>query len=136
MNTNKILLAGLVGGVFSFFFGWLVFGILFKDMMPAGMSPVLRPEADMVMWSMIVSNILWSLFIAYVFVQWAQIATWQGGASAGAVMGFLISAAIDTSFYAMTTMYTLQNIGIDILLNTIYVAVIGAVIGWWLGWKK
>ena len=135
MNTNKILVAGLIGGVFSFFFGWLLWGIVFKDMMPAGMASVIRPESDMIMWAMVVSNLLWGIFMAYIFVQWANISTWQGGASAGAIMGLLISAAYDTNFYSMTTLFTLQDIALDVALNTFFVAVMGAVVGWWLGRK-
>ncbi len=136
MNTNRILLAGLIGGVFGFFFGWLLFGILLNGQMPLGMTSVLRAESDMVMWAMVLSNLIWGLFLAYVFVQWANISTWMSGASAGALMGFLISAAYDTSFFSMTTMYTLSDVAMDVALNTLYVAVVGAVVGWWLGWKK
>ena len=136
MNTNRILLAGLVAGVFAFFFGWLVFGILFKDMMPAGMGPVMRSEETMVMWAMVASNLIWGIFVAYVFVQWANISTWQTGAMAGAVMGLLISAAFDTGFYSMTTMYTVQDVVIDVAINTFFVAVMGAVTGWWKKKKK
>jgi hypothetical protein len=136
MNTNRILLAGLVGGVFAFFVGWLIFGILFKDMMPEGMSGVLRKEEDMIIWAIALSNILWAVTIAYIFVQWANISTWQAGVMAGAILGFLITASFDFGFYSMTTLFTIQEVIIDVLINTIWVAIMGAVIGWWLGWKK
>jgi len=135
MNTNKILVAGLIGGVFSFFFGWLVFGILLKDMMPSGMASVLRPEADMIMWAMIVSNLVWGLLMAFIFVQWANISTWMSGAKAGAILGLLIATAYDMNFYAMSTLFTLQDVVMDIVMNTLFVAVMGAVVGWWLGRK-
>ena len=136
MNTNRILLAGLVGGVFAFLFGWLLWGIIFKDMMPAGMASVTRAEADMVMWAMVASNLIWGVLMAYIFVQWANISTWLSGAKAGAILGLLISAAYDMGFFSMTTLFTLQDVALDIALNTFFVAVMGAVIGWWLGWKK
>lgn len=135
MNTNKILVAGLIGGVFSFFFGWLVFGILLKDMMPSGMASVMRPEADMIMWAMIVSNLVWGLLMAFIFVQWANISTWMSGAKAGAILGLLIATAYDMNFYAMSTLFTLQDVVMDIVMNTLFVAVMGAVVGWWLGRK-
>jgi hypothetical protein len=59
MNTNKILVAGLVGGVFAFFFGWLVFGILFPDLMKIPIDGFMKPETDMVIWAMVISNLLW-----------------------------------------------------------------------------
>ena len=135
MNTNKILVAGLIGGVFAFFFGWLVFGFLFPDLMKIPLEGFMKAETDMVMWAMIASNLLWGLLMAYIFVQWANISTWLAGAKAGATLGFLISAAYDFGFFAMTNMYTLNSMLIDIVVNTLFVGIIGAVIGWWLGRK-
>ncbi len=136
MNTNRILLAGLIGGVFAFFFGWLLWGIIFRDMMPSGMASVNRAESDMIMWALVASNLIWGILMAYIFVQWASISTWQTGATAGAILGLLISAAYDFGFYSMTTLFTLQDVAIDVALNTFFVATMGAVVGWWLGWKK
>jgi hypothetical protein len=136
MNINRILLAGLVGGVFAFLAGWLIFGILLKDMMPAGMVSVMRKDEDFVFWAIILSNLFWGITLAYIFVQWANISTWQAGAFAGAVLGFLISASYDFGFYSMTTLYSIQDVLTDIIINTLWVGLIGAVIGWWLGWKK
>lgn len=135
MNTNKILVAGLVGGVFAFFFGWLVFGMLFPDLMKIPLEGFMKAEADMVMWAMVVSNLVWGLLMAYIFVQWANITTWLGGAKAGATLGLLISAAYDFSFFAMTNMFTLNSMLIDIIVNTLFVGIMGAVVGWWLGRK-
>jgi uncharacterized membrane protein len=75
------------------------------------------------------------ILIAYIFVQWANISTWLTGAKAGAILGFLISAAYDFGFFAMTHMFTLNSMAIDIIVNTFYVGIMGAVVGWWLGRK-
>ncbi|MFZ1748648.1 MAG: hypothetical protein WAU01_00575 [Saprospiraceae bacterium] len=135
MNTNKILVAALVGGVFSFLFGWLVFGILFPDIMHIDLPGFTKPEAEFSMVSMAISNLIWGLLLAFIFVHWANISTWIGGAKAGAILGLLISAAYDTGFFAMTNMFTMNSMLIDIAVNTVFVAIIGAVMGWWLGRK-
>ncbi|MBK9737525.1 MAG: hypothetical protein IPO92_22255 [Saprospiraceae bacterium] len=135
MNTNKILIAALIGGVFSFFFGWLVFGIIFKDAMNVPMEGFMKPESEFVLWAMVVSNLMWGLLMAYIFVQWANISTWMSGATAGAILGFLISAAYDFGFFAMTNMFTMSSMLTDIAVNTVYVGIMGAVVGWWLGRK-
>ncbi|MBK8517474.1 MAG: hypothetical protein IPL55_14660 [Saprospiraceae bacterium] len=135
MNTNKILVAGLIGGVFSFFFGWLIYGILLADMMPENVPDLNRAEADMIWWAVIVSNLLYGILFAYVFVQWASISTWMGGAKAGAILGFLITASYDTGLFAFTKMHTMQSMIMDIVVGTIFAAIVGAVIGWWLGRK-
>jgi uncharacterized membrane protein len=133
MNTQKILVAGLIGGIFSFLLGWLVFGILMKGMGPAGMACVHRPEGDFVYWAIILSNLLYGIFLSYIFVQWASISTLQRGIVAGAIFGFFTCCTFDFGFYAMTTMYTIKDILMDIVINTIFSGLIGGVIGWWLG---
>lgn len=136
MNLQKILVSGILVGVVSFFLGWLIWGILLADFTKiAGMAPVSRAETDMVMWAMIASNLLWGIFLAYVFVQWANITTFQTGAIAGATLGFIIVLALDMGFYAMTTMYTIEDIVKDVLINTVYMALLGGILGWWLGRK-
>lgn len=132
MNTPRILVAGLIGGVFAFLAGFLIYGVLLDGGMPSGMASVQRPQAEMVWWAIVVSNLLWGLFIAYIFVQWANISSLQGGAVGGAVMGFLISAAYDTGLYSMTTLYTMQDIVMDVGMTTVFTALLGAVVGWWL----
>jgi len=133
MNLKKITLVGLLGGVFSFFFGWLLFGIIFKDSMPYQLEGVMKGESEMVWWAMIASNLLWGLFFAYIFVQWANITTWLAGLKAGAILGFLIVAAFDVGLFSMTNLLTLNSMVIDILLNTVYCAIMGAFIGWVAG---
>lgn len=136
MNLQKILVSGVIIGVVSFFLGWLVWGILLVDVLKMdGMSAVMRPETDMIMWAMAVSNILWGILLAYIFVEWANISTFQNGMIAGAVLGFLISAAYDTGFYSMTTLFTLQEVVKDVLVNTVLTGILGGLLGWWLGRK-
>jgi hypothetical protein len=134
MDTKKILIAGLVGGVIAFFLGWLLFGILMKDMMPEPIAGFMRDESDMIMWAMVVSNLLFGLLFAFVFVQWANISTFLSGAKAGAILGFLIAGSYDFSFYAMSYMFkTTTSLIADILMATLWSAIIGGVVGWWLG---
>ena len=135
MNTNKILVAGLIGGVAAFLLGWLVFGILLKDAMVSPVAGFMKPEEDMIWWAMIASNLIWGMTYAYIFVQWASISTWMTGAKAGAILGLLISLSYDLSFFAMTNMFTMQSMLMDVLASVFMSAAIGAVIGWWLGRK-
>lgn len=135
MNLQKVLISGIIIGVISFFLGWLVWGILLADVLTMdGMSAVMRPETDMVMWAMIVSNLVWGVFLAYVF-DLGNVNTPQNGAMVGAMLGFLIVAAYDIGLYSMTTMYTLSDVVKDVIVNTIFMAVLGGVLGWWNGRK-
>lgn len=133
MNTQKILIAGVIGGVFAFLAGFVIWGLLLKDVSPSGMANVMRGDENMVWWALVVSNLLWGFLLAYIFVQWANISTLQGGAVAGGLLGFLISAAYDTGMYSITTLFELKDVLMDIITNTVWTALIGTIIGWWLG---
>lgn len=137
MNANKILVAGVVGGIFAFLLGYVVWGILLKDALPDNVPGLMRPESEMIYWALIVSNIIFGIFLSYIFVEWANISTWMTGARAGAILGFLITASYDLSFYSMSNMFGgMGELLMDIVANTVWSAIIGAFIGWWLGWRK
>lgn len=137
MNVNKILTSGVVTGVFSFFLGWLFFGILLSDFMPQGPAGLMRSESDFVWWAMVVSSIAAGLLLAYIFVQWASISTWKTGLQAGAIIGGLMCLSIGTSMYAMSNLYgNVTEVLMDVVANTVYYAIVGAFLGWWLGWRK
>jgi len=133
MKWTKVLFAGVMTGVFAFFFGWLVFGIIFPDSTDYGVAGLGRPEGEMVWWAMIASNLLWGLFLAYVFIRWASISTWWTGFKAALVIGFLVTAAFDTGMYSMTNMFSLSSMLLDILINTVYTGILGAFAGWIIG---
>jgi hypothetical protein len=133
MNFKKIFLVGLFGGIFSFFLGWLLFGIVFKDAMHYEVEGVMKSDTDMVWWAMILSNLLWGWLFAYIFIRWASISTWLAGLKAGAIIGLLFVAALDFGFLSMTNLFTLNGAIVDILINTVYCGIIGAFVGWLSG---
>lgn len=135
MSIKKVSIAGLAGGVVAFFLGWLIYGILLKDFMADHMNTsIMLPDADMVWWAMIVSNLVWGFTLAYIFNRWANISTLSAGLSAGAIICFLISLSYSLSFYAMSTLYTdMTGLAVDIIAGTVMGAVIGAAVGFVLG---
>lgn len=134
MKWTKVLFVGVLTGIFAFFFGWLVFGVLMPGSMEYGVEGLARPEDGMIWWAMIASNILWGLLLAYIFIRWAGISTWWTGFKAALVIGFLVTAAFDTGMYSMTNMFeSLTSLLMDILINTVYTAILGAFAGWLAG---
>lgn len=133
MKTDKIIVAGLIGGVVSFFLGWLIFGIIFQDSMTVPIEGFMRTDDEMVWWAIIASSLLQGIFLSYVFAKWGSVRTAAKGAYAGAVLGALIAAIYDLSFYSTTHMFTLNTMVVDIAIVTVMMAVIGAVVAWWLG---
>ncbi len=139
MKWTKVLFVGVMTGIFAFFFGWLVFGILFPDYMETSVEGFEKAEGEMVWWAMIVSNLFWGLLLAYIFIRWASISTWWTGFKAALMIGFLITVSYDTGMYSMTNFFgSISSVLIDIVINTIYIGILGAFAGWLAGknWIK
>jgi len=67
----KILKGTLFGGIAYFLLGWLVYGILMMDFSLANYNQCMnRPEADMIWWAMIVSNLVYALFLTLI-LKWS-----------------------------------------------------------------
>lgn len=139
MFNTKTIVAGLIGGVVYFLLGWLFYGILLADFFAENTGTagnVMRPEDEMIMWALLLGNLLWGYFIAYVFNQWAQITTWDGGAKAGALIGVLVMMSLGLIWYGTSTIGTELSGFVDVVVSGVMSAIAGAVIGWWLGRGK
>jgi len=137
MQTNKILLGGVAGGVALFLLGWVIYGILLMDYATTNYNQCMnRPNMEMIWWALILSNLAYGVLIAYLFSRTGTTG-FIGGAKLGAIIGILLSISIDLGYYSMTTMYTHPSaIVVDIIAYTIYIAIAGAVIAWVMGMVK
>jgi len=138
MNTNKILLAGLIGGAASFLLGWLVWGVLLMDFMKSNAGSatgVMRAENEMIWWALILGNIAGGLLLALIYGRWGSISTFLTGAKAGAVIGLLLGISYDMMWYATSNVMTLNGALVDILANVVVTGLVGGVVGWFLGRK-
>ncbi len=140
MSTNKILLAGLAGGVVFFLLGWLLYGMALASFMESQTTPegasVMRSDDSMLFWAMIVGNLAYGFLLSVVFGRWANISTWQTGAMAGAVIIGLLACGVDFMFYGTTTIMTMTGILVDIVTFIVMGAVAGAVVAMVLGSGK
>lgn len=137
METNKILLGGLAGGVAFFLLGWVIYGILLMDFTMASYNQCnSRPMEDMVWWAMILANLTSGLLLALIF-SWSKTTGILAGAKVAGIVGLLFAISIDLSFYAMTTTFLKSSaILVDIVAYTVMSAIAGAVIAWVMGMKK
>ena len=137
MNTNKILLGGIAGGITFLLLGWVVYGMLLKDYMAANSNAcVMRPETEIVWWAMLISNFAWGFLLALIF-SWGNISGAAAGAKTAAIFGVLIGLCYDMLYYSITTMYSnLEVVCVDVLTGTVISAVGGAVIGAVMAGKK
>ncbi|MBI5917652.1 MAG: hypothetical protein HY842_19960 [Bacteroidetes bacterium] len=139
MNTNKLLVGALLGGVAYFLLGWVLYGMLFAEtlasMMP-GMAAVQRAQADMDMVAMIVGNLVFGLLLAYIFEKWAGVRSFMGGMVAGATVGFLVALGYDSIMHGVTTMCSWGGVILDSVIFAVMSGVAGGLIGWWLGYNR
>lgn len=138
--NKRIIYAGLATGVFAFFFGWLFYGILLMDLMKSmsteSMNAAMLPEEQMNFPFLIISNLVWGFFMAYVLGGIGNVTTWQEGAIKGAIVGLLIGVSYDTGFYAMSTLFSMNGMLMDIVAGTVMSGAMGAVAGFVLGKVK
>jgi|GEM_PF-198832 len=134
MNT-KVLLAGLAAGVFYFFAGWVVYGMLLMDYMTANMTVyegLMKTEEEMNFAALIISNLAWGLLVAMVCDK-TNSKSLMAGAMTGLWVGFLIMLSFDASFKAFFNLYTDTYLMVDLVVGTLFMAAGGAVAGLILG---
>ncbi|MEZ5039083.1 MAG: hypothetical protein R2828_04300 [Saprospiraceae bacterium] len=135
MSTNKILLAGLAGGVTAFIAGFVIYGLALMPFFEANTSEagLKLAKVPMVWWAMVAGNIVWGMFLAYVFGKWANISTFPSGAKAGALIGFLVALSVDLMMFSTMDHSNLTATLVDPLANAALSAIVGGVVGVVLG---
>ncbi len=132
MNTQRFIISGIAGGVTAFLLGYLFYGLLLADFFTQHVGAAgntMRSMDAMVWWSLILGNLFYGLLISYIFNMWASIDTLSTGAFAGAVILFLMSAAVDFSIYGTSTIASLTGTVADIAVSTVIGSITGAAVG-------
>ncbi len=134
-----MLLAALVGGVVAFLLGWLIFGMLLAGYMDAHIvkyEGLMKPQEEMNLGLMFVNNLLVALLLAWALGRMG-VKDFQGGAVAGAIMGFLFYLSVDLGFLAMTNLFDGPGmVVVDALANAVLTALVGGTVGLVLGRGK
>ena len=126
MDTKKLLLGTVAGGVTYFILGFLIYGVMLAGMMQG---PCMRAETDMVWWAMIAGNLGYAFLLSYVFLR-AGIGTLGAGLQAGAVVALVVALSVDLMMYATTMVIPdMMGIAVDVGASTVLGAGAGAVIG-------
>jgi len=136
MNT-KLILATLAGSVFYFLLGWIVYGMLLMDFYADNTleyAGLMKEMPNLVV--LFLSNLFMVFLIAWIFQKWADVKTLSGGFSAGFLIGILFSLSIDLMLYSTMNLYNETVLIIDIIVNAVIIALVGACVGWILGFDK
>jgi len=137
MNTNRILLAGVAGGIVFFLLGFLVYGVLLMKFFAANQGTAQGVMKDPpAMWALAIGNLAWGFLLALIFGRWAGITTLGTGAKAGAIIGALVATSYNFNSLGTTNVTTLNAVLVDIVVFAIMNAIIGAVVARVLGSSK
>ncbi len=136
MNT-KVLIAAVIGGLASFFLGWLIWGMLLMDTMTQYQNAsCMKPESEMNMGLLVVANLIWGFLYAYIFNNWKGELSFKAGLVPGALISVLIGLSFDLYTICFTTMSNSYTpIGINLVANAVVGALVAGVVTWWLSRK-
>lgn len=132
MNTKKILIGAIVGGIVYFLLGYLFYGKLLTDFFAknAGSATgVNRAMDQFVWWSLIVGNLFMGLLLSYVFVK-SNVRSVSAGLTTGFVVGLFSSASYDFVAYATSNLMNTTGLLGDVATFAVMSAIAGAVIAW------
>ena len=137
MNTKKLFIGGIVGGIINFFLGYLFYGKLLMNYFAEHHGPTqgfmrADPVAMPFLIYLILGNLLIGFLLAYIFLK-ARINSFGGGLVTGGVIGLLYTAAYDCLQYATTTLMSKHGCLADIIASAIMTAISGAVIALVIG---
>ncbi|MEP7321737.1 MAG: hypothetical protein ABI761_07450 [Saprospiraceae bacterium] len=138
--TSKTFIAALIGGVVAFLLGYLIYGMALMNFMAANAGSatgVMKTEMSSTnMIHIFIGNLAGAFLLAYIFDVWANIRTFSGGAQAGALIGFLMALSFDFVMLGTSNIMNFKGTIVDIFASAIMVALVGGVVGWWLGRSK
>lgn len=130
MSTKQCAVGTVVGGIVTFGLGYLIFDMLLGDFYAANGGSATGVEKDPPLyWSLAVGALAYAALIVYAMKSQAASANVTSGMKVGAVVGFLIWACADFTFYGGTNIGNLTITVVDPLVEIVRGGIVGAVLG-------
>lgn len=132
--NNRVLVAGLIGGIAFFFLGYLMYALLLAEPLAANtMSGAGRPDDDIQFVYLVIGNLAFGFLFAYILDK-PNVRTAGSGGTMGLIIGLLTGIGVDMAMYGTTYYYTsLTGVLYDVIAITVMSAIVGALLGWWYG---
>ena len=131
MDTKRLAIGTVVGGIAMFVVGYLIWNILLDYWNGAFDAAGVAREAQL-LWAVVLSNIAAAALITLAIERGGS-STIGGGVKIGAIVGFLVWSGVNLAFYADTTIFDLTTIILDSLLASVHYGIGGGVIAAVLG---
>lgn len=123
MNVKNFFIGGIVGGIADFLMGWLVWGILLKDIMP-------KPEgagAENMMF-IFLGCMSFGFMLSYIFSQGDGITQCMAGIKLAVGIAIFMSLANNFFYNMYNASMDIKMTAIDLVASIVVAAVVGAVI--------
>jgi len=138
MNTNnRLLLTIIITTVIAFFSGWPIFGIIFGDFYSSNMNPdaAFLMKTEPALWPLFFATLAWSALLTLVLHKTGNV-TFKKGFLTSLWLSFFLMVMFDFNMFAFWDLYNMGFIFVDIIVGTIYWALIGGISGAMLAMRK
>lgn len=136
MNNSKLIFATLLGFLGYFIGGFVMYTIVFKDLLESTNPGMVGIQAEPNMIVLVIANLAASFLLTYIFEKWAGIRAWMPGAISGLIIGALIAFSYDCMILGTTTLMTWSGVFVNTFIYGLISAIAGALSGWMLGFKR
>lgn len=126
--NKKSIIAAIIGAISFFILAWLVFGWLMIDFYLSNIISYSGLVKDPpVIWSLFVHGLSIATLLSFMFDKMG-VRGFGKGFLLSLWVGFLITLYFYTFIYASLNLYTTKRIVVDLVVNSIFIAVIGGII--------
>ena len=134
MQPQKFVITAVLAAALLFTIGGVVYGLALADFFAANMGSATgitkEPGA---FWAIGVGELAGGTLLTLVIAGWARVSTAAGGAKVGAVMALMMTINFDFVLYGTSNVANLTAACVDVLVNTVRYAIVGAFVGWMTG---
>ena len=130
MTTKQWVVGTVVGGVVLYATGYIIFEMLLGDFYEANSGSATGVDRDpQIQWAVAVGALAYAALILHVLKGQAAAVNVSTGTKAGAIVGFLLWATVNFTFYGIANLNNLTLTIVDPLVEAIHGGIAGAVLG-------
>lgn len=124
---KKPILAAFIGAIAFIILAWLVFGTLMIDFYLSNIIPYSGLVKDPpVIWALFVHGLSVATLLSFLFHK-MEIRTFAKGSLNAIWIGFLITLYWYSFMHASLNLYTVKRILVDLVVNSLFIGVIGGI---------
>jgi hypothetical protein len=129
MDTKRLLIGTLVGGIALYAVGYLIFDLTFANFYAANAGSATGVDrGTQLVWALALANLAYAALIMFAIGNRPGTLSLGEGAKIGAIVGFLMWFTVDFVIYSTSNVANLTRTVVDPLLEIVHGGIGGAVI--------